>query len=273
VLWSPPRSSAKGKEPLVVEDERASPRVVRSRGFMADARRTAPPPARPLHPSRATRTPGSGSRPVDSRLPPVDKDDFQLVVPRRRLRRDLGTFRRVAPPRRPVPADLVGRCFNCLAFDHIAARCPNPSHCLRCEEVGHSIRNCKRARGDALPARGCGQLVRRPNRAPNAAAARSCLRAWHSTASASTASSASGSTGRTYSRPPSIYAASLARDTLRPETPRSFQTPTCSWSRNPPTPRRSATPPGVRRYVHAFCRVTNISRHEKTTSPAMPWSL
>ncbi|KAG2632020.1 hypothetical protein PVAP13_2NG150358 [Panicum virgatum] len=218
VLWSPPRSSAKGKEPLVVEDKHASPRVVPPRGFMADARRVAPPPARPLRASRATRPPGSSSRPADTRLPLVDEDGFQLVVPRRRHRRDLGASRRVAPPRRPVPADLVGRCFNCLAFDHVAARCPNPSRCLRCEEVGHSARNCKRARRDAPPARGRGQPVRRPNRAPDATAARTCLRAWHSAASASTASSASGSTGRTYSGPPSICAGSPARDFWHPET-------------------------------------------------------
>jgi hypothetical protein len=63
-------------------------------------------------------------------------------------------YGRPAPVRRPVPADLVGRCFNYLSYDHVAARCPNPSRCLRCEGVGHSAKNSKRARRGPAPARG-----------------------------------------------------------------------------------------------------------------------
>lgn len=48
------------------------------------------------------------------------------------------------PPPRPVLVDLVGRCFNCFATDHVAATFRNPSHCLRCQQEGHQARHCKR---------------------------------------------------------------------------------------------------------------------------------
>ena len=127
VLWSTPRLSSKGKEPVVVEDSDVPPRVASPRGFMADARRVAPPPARSLRFSHAPLPTGRSSvgstpRPATARPPLVDEDGFQLVVPRRHFRGDHGATRRsVAPPRRPVSADLVGRCFNCLAFDHVVA--------------------------------------------------------------------------------------------------------------------------------------------------------
>jgi hypothetical protein len=45
-----------------------------------------------------------------------------------------------------VPPSLVGLCFNCLAGDHIAARCTSPSHCLFCLSTKHRARNCKHRR-------------------------------------------------------------------------------------------------------------------------------
>jgi hypothetical protein len=36
-----------------------------------------------------------------------------------------------------MPADLVGKCFNCLCLGHVAADCPNPVRCLRCHREGH----------------------------------------------------------------------------------------------------------------------------------------
>jgi hypothetical protein len=42
--------------------------------------------------------------------------------------------------------DLVGRCFNYLCFDHVAARCSFPLRCLRCHREGHSARSYKRPR-------------------------------------------------------------------------------------------------------------------------------
>jgi hypothetical protein len=49
-------------------------------------------------------------------------------------------------PHHPVPADLVGWCFNCLRQDHVAAEYPNATRCLRCHREGHCIRVCKRPR-------------------------------------------------------------------------------------------------------------------------------
>jgi hypothetical protein len=41
------------------------------------------------------------------------------------------------PPRRAVPEDLRGRCFNCLSFQHRAASCRSRTRCLRSFELGH----------------------------------------------------------------------------------------------------------------------------------------
>ncbi|CAL4948394.1 unnamed protein product [Urochloa decumbens] len=56
------------------------------------------------------------------------------------------------PPRReprPVPADLVGLCINCLQPGHMAVACRNPPRCLRCRQEGHAARACKRPRSPA----------------------------------------------------------------------------------------------------------------------------
>jgi hypothetical protein len=45
--------------------------------------------------------------------------------------------------RRPVPADLVGRCCNCLRPDHVAAACPNTARCLRYHHEGHHAQVCQ----------------------------------------------------------------------------------------------------------------------------------
>jgi hypothetical protein len=44
--------------------------------------------------------------------------------------------------RRPVPGDLVGRCFNCLAEDHLAASCRLGPRCFRCKALGHRSYIC-----------------------------------------------------------------------------------------------------------------------------------
>jgi hypothetical protein len=49
-------------------------------------------------------------------------------------------------PRRPVPADLVGRCFNYLRVDHIAAGCFCAPWWLRCHREGHQAHVCKQPR-------------------------------------------------------------------------------------------------------------------------------
>jgi hypothetical protein len=45
-----------------------------------------------------------------------------------------------------VPPSLVGLYFNCLAGDHIVARCTSPSCCLFCLSTKHRARNCKHHR-------------------------------------------------------------------------------------------------------------------------------
>ncbi|XP_014754119.1 actin cytoskeleton-regulatory complex protein PAN1-like [Brachypodium distachyon] len=48
--------------------------------------------------------------------------------------------------RQDLPAELAGLCFNCLAGDHVAAFCPNPTKCLHCKGEGHVTRACKARR-------------------------------------------------------------------------------------------------------------------------------
>ena len=91
----------------------------------------------PLLRSLRDRQRGDGARSRAQVVPLVNADGFRLVVSNRRLRAER-LSRRPAPARCPVPADLVDRCFNCLAFDHVAARCPFPTRCFRCEHFGHS---------------------------------------------------------------------------------------------------------------------------------------
>ncbi|CAD6234865.1 unnamed protein product [Miscanthus lutarioriparius] len=64
-----------------------------------------------------------------------DAEGFRQVQSRRR-------WRRVASPRRPVPSNLVGLCFNCLAGDHVHADCTFPAKCYNCRDVGHQARDC-----------------------------------------------------------------------------------------------------------------------------------
>jgi hypothetical protein len=49
-------------------------------------------------------------------------------------------------PHRSVLTNLVGRCFNCLRQDHVAAGCPNATCCFRCHREGHYVRVCMKPR-------------------------------------------------------------------------------------------------------------------------------
>ena len=248
--WIPPCSSPKGKKVAcsspkgnkVAADARPDPG-----GFMADARRA--PRRRPPPPVGET----------DAQLhatPLVDAEGFQLVVNKHRLRSELRQPRR-PPARRPVPADLIGRCFNCLASDHVASRCSFPSRCLRCEEVGHVAKNCKRPR-PVRGLRGRGRPVRRVHSSDAAAATRS-RGVGRSAASASTASSGSASTGRPYSRPPSICAASPIG---RPRSPSPPPVPVL------PRGHPSRRPSMVVRTIPA----RRNSKGRKMLLPRTPWS-
>jgi hypothetical protein len=110
----------------------------RDGGFMADAHRAS---AGCHHPSPHPKT---------------DEEGWHLVTRRKQWRRLPHQAPPPHQPRRLVPADLVGRCFNYLRQDHVAAECPNATRCLRCHKEGHCARICKRPRSpDAVgPRRG-----------------------------------------------------------------------------------------------------------------------
>lgn len=71
-------------------------------------------------------------------------DGFRAVQSRR-------CWRRIAAPRCPVPANLVGKCFNCLSGNHVKAECTFPSRRFNCMDEGHQERDCPLlGRGEAL---------------------------------------------------------------------------------------------------------------------------
>lgn len=162
---SPP-PPGKGKAPALSRLRRRRRRRARTSILMDDARRTgaaSPPPQarRAREPSPPPASPPQRQGQLRSVVvhPPrlsseVDEDGFRIVESRRRWRRRPV---RPAPTPRPVPPELVGLCFNCLAPDHVAAHCRFPSRCLHCRDTGHRARMCKRARSprrDAPPTRG-----------------------------------------------------------------------------------------------------------------------
>jgi hypothetical protein len=78
--------------------------------------------------------------------PPADASEgWQVVTHRKKWHR----IAQHAPPpllRRPVPTDLVGKCFNCLRSGHVAVDCTNAAQCLHCHKEGHQAWSCKRPR-------------------------------------------------------------------------------------------------------------------------------
>lgn len=96
-------------------------------GFMADGRRA-------YHPS-----PGSPPRSHPVRpLGEPDADGFYSIRSRRLLRRR-------SPPRppKPVPPELQGLCFNCLASTHVKAACRIRPRCFNCWHEGHRASACR----------------------------------------------------------------------------------------------------------------------------------
>jgi hypothetical protein len=85
-----------------------------------------------------------------------DADGFMEVQSRRR-------WRHAPEPRRPVPPNLVGKCFNCLAEDHVRADYTFPSKCFNCKGEGHQERDCP---FPPLSSRWEGKRDRSPGRAP-----------------------------------------------------------------------------------------------------------
>jgi hypothetical protein len=84
-----------------------------------------------------------GDRRLQGTSPPSDVEGWIKLETRwSRRRRCLAERPRPPLPHRPVPQDLRGRCFNCLAMSHRAAACRRPSCCLRCRRPGHRAADC-----------------------------------------------------------------------------------------------------------------------------------
>lgn len=82
-----------------------------------------------------------------------DELGWQKVESRRTRRARLKELR---APRRPVPLDLRGRCFNCFSPAHRAAACRKGPRCFKCHELGHRFYFC--------PSRSCSLGQERPKR-------------------------------------------------------------------------------------------------------------
>jgi hypothetical protein len=83
------------------------------------------------------------SQPRVSSPQPAAEEQWQLVIHRRGWRY-MAHEAPLPAPRRPVPTDLVGRCFNFLRTDHAATECFQAPRCLRCHREGHHARTYKR---------------------------------------------------------------------------------------------------------------------------------
>uniref|UniRef100_K3ZDB9 DUF4283 domain-containing protein n=1 Tax=Setaria italica TaxID=4555 RepID=K3ZDB9_SETIT len=59
-------------------------------------------------------------------------------------RRDRRPSKRLERPRRPVPADLRGKCFNCFSPSHCAADCRLKTRCFRRRGLGYRSSACLR---------------------------------------------------------------------------------------------------------------------------------
>lgn len=60
-------------------------------------------------------------------------------------------WRHATESRRPMPVNLVGKCFNCLSDKHVKADCMSLVRCFNCLDNGHQACDCPlplRAPGD-----------------------------------------------------------------------------------------------------------------------------
>jgi len=115
---------------------RRRPRVVD--GFMAAARHAHPQATSmavspPTSPRRRTSPSAHSAR----ALAVPDADGFYEVRSRRR-------WRRRSPLResRPIPIELQGLCFNCLAANHVKRDCVCLVRCCNCHQEGHRSFAC-----------------------------------------------------------------------------------------------------------------------------------
>ncbi|TKW38529.1 hypothetical protein SEVIR_1G121200v4 [Setaria viridis] len=116
--------------------ETTSPHVVKASSLEAS------PPQIMLAPALEAPSARVVLHPTDPRLRcGPDAEDWWTTESRRTRR----THLRVAqPPRRPVPVDLRGRCFNCFSSEHRAAGCRLAPYCFHCWAIGHRSYVCRR---------------------------------------------------------------------------------------------------------------------------------
>ncbi|KAM0873721.1 hypothetical protein ACQ4PT_037882 [Festuca glaucescens] len=125
--------------------------------FAASPIRSPSPPHPDIpEPSRRTtaRLPAPSSAANTRVAPRVDADGFVQPHSRYYRRRNRRTASPPSPPTpshpaSPLPADLIGLCFNCCRPDHMAVDCTFPIRCLRCHQEGHraaDLEACHRVR-------------------------------------------------------------------------------------------------------------------------------
>lgn len=160
-------------------------------GFMADAQR-AFRRAGPATPLPADRLRSVVIHPTRLSVEP-DMDGYRQVHSRRRWRH--WTAPKLA---KPVPAVLIGLCFNCLGDDLVKADCKFLSHCPSCRREGHHACYCPNTDAAVGSKRGRSPNIAGGHRgAPRRRASPSCW--W--TARDDTVSARSASTGRSPSVP------------------------------------------------------------------------
>ncbi|CAO2152189.1 unnamed protein product [Urochloa humidicola] len=91
-------------------------------------------------------------RVADSRPPPAERGPDAEGWQEAESRRSRKARRRAERgPRRHVPADLRGLCFNCFAPEHRAAICTNRTRCFKCRRPGHRAFWCPNSGMSARP--------------------------------------------------------------------------------------------------------------------------
>jgi len=86
-----------------------------------------------------------------------------------------------------VPAELHGKCFNCLSYSHRVATCRLPRRCLRCHGFAHLARDCRWTRHVVASATTGGDRPWHPARGSNPSASQHAPRAVGAASSAASA--------------------------------------------------------------------------------------
>lgn len=107
---------------------------------------------------------------------PVSPEWRSAKTGRRRRRDASPAWDATAPrlkPRRALEAGreayfkrLAGRCFRCLASDHMVANCRDPVRCFNCKGVGHLSRSCPAHRPRAISSKLRARLTFPPREHP-----------------------------------------------------------------------------------------------------------